>query len=186
MTYKLRRIVENRLLSRFLPGARKNSVNEIIPTRPGAISGWIFPIYTGVLCICMLPLWFIHHPDIIKTRAVLLNREQQTLLVELDVTQGDAGKIDSGQVVQLLIYDFPAPGFGAVEGYLTHVSKEGHNNSLMAQVLLPEGMITSKHKNIAYRNGMKADILIYIKDMRLLQRIFYRSAPAVNAITGIN
>jgi hypothetical protein len=178
MAYKLRRIVENRLLSRFLPGTRKNPVNEIIPTRPGAISGWIFPIYTGILCLCILPLWFIHHPDIIKTRAVLLNmnRQQQTIIIELDITQADVGKIDSGQLVQLLIYDFPVSGFGVVDGYLTHVSKENNNNSLVAEVLLPEGLITSKHKKIAYRNGMKGDILIYIKDMRLLERIFYRSA----------
>lgn len=166
-------------------------MNEIVPARPGSISMWIFPLYACILIVVLTTLWSIHHPEIVNTKAQLTGRNgpDNSLTVEIDIPENYFYKIDSGQQVQLRFYEYPYLQFGVVTGKLQQVSAVHFNKTVTARVLLPDGLVTNHQQVIPYKEGSKVDLMIITRDMRLLQRIFYKSAkvtrpqppePAVN------
>ena len=177
----LKVIIENKLVKRFSRKVKEDSLTGILPAKPGVLSKWIFPLFLGIIVFSIGTLWFIPHPEIVTTKAVItgMNTSGNAIYVELDVSGNNLQSIDSGQLVQMRFYDYNSSRFGVVEARLQHVSDTPINNALTALVSLPRGLITRQNKIIPYKAGAKADVLIITKDMRLLERIFYKSASAI-------
>lgn len=92
---------------------------------------------------------------------------------EATLSQNNFGKVEKGQRVQLRFDAYPYNEFGFVNGELNFVNDFATDSGFMAHIRLPKGLQTNQHKELNYRNGLKAEARIITKDMRLLDRLFY-------------
>jgi HlyD family secretion protein len=92
---------------------------------------------------------------------------------QVTLPQNNFGKIDTGQIVQLRFEAYPYQEFGIVEGRLKYISKLPSDSGFLANIELPNGLVTNYHKQIQYRSGLKSQALVITKDARLAQRFYY-------------
>jgi multidrug resistance efflux pump len=99
---------------------------------------------------------------------------------EVRLSQNNFGKVDTGMKVQLRFYAYPYQETGFISGRLNYISQIAIDSGFLGTVKLDSGLVTSQHKKIQYKNGLKAQAIIITKDMRLLERLYYN---LVNATT---
>jgi hypothetical protein len=166
-------------ISRMMP--RIHDAKEISPGGIAIGPGWLakaaFPLLLGIILLCAFITSWIHYPEILKARAVIIRfgNNDSMCLVEIDPPQNNWFRIDSGQTVQLQFDDYQYTRFGYTRGVLGHVFYSKGHSDVQAWLNLPAGLTTNKDKSIPLKPDLKADILITIKDMMLFQRIFYNS-----------
>ncbi|MFN9999146.1 MAG: HlyD family secretion protein [bacterium] len=51
---------------------RSKGIDEIISKRPGFLERWVMLIFLVILILLFASTWFIHYPEVIKTRATLI------------------------------------------------------------------------------------------------------------------
>lgn len=87
----------------------------------------------------------------------------------------NSGKIKIGQEVIIRLTNFPEREFGILKGKVTAISltpdKEGN---LLIDISLTQGLQTSYHKKIAFRQEMNGTADIITNDLRLTERILYQ------------
>lgn len=174
----LKIIREKKLADRFWFNVRKNSPNEIISLKPGVISKWIFPIYAGIVIITFSIVWFIHHPEIVMGDGVItdINVSGEKLWVEVDLQESNIKMIVPGQPVQLRFNDYPSAQFGIVKGSLQQVVTTQIDKKVLVLLALQTRLTTNQNKNIPYKKGVKVDILIIVKNFRLIEHILHGSS----------
>jgi hypothetical protein len=155
-----------------------NNKHDIISISPGLVSIIAFPVFLIIVVLIGSASCFIHYPEIVKARAVItgLNTQKTYYEVEIDAPQNNALEIGPGQQVQLQVDEYPHHKFGYVKGILDHVDHRKGINNFTAWLYLPEGLVTTRKTVIRNNGQVKADILIIINNMRLLQRVFYSSS----------
>lgn len=99
---------------------------------------------------------------------------------EVKLTQSSFGKVDTGMNVQLRFDAYPYLEMGFVRGKLSYVSSVSVDSCFSGWIELPEGLMTSRKKNLQFRNGLNARALIIAKDMTLLQRICYGITKSID------
>lgn len=87
----------------------------------------------------------------------------------------NSGKIKIGQEVIIRLTNFPEREFGILKGKVTAISltpdKEGN---LLIDISLPQGLQTSYHRKITFRQEMNGTADIITNDLRLTERILYQ------------
>ncbi|WP_294959770.1 HlyD family efflux transporter periplasmic adaptor subunit [uncultured Flavobacterium sp.] len=87
----------------------------------------------------------------------------------------NSGKIKVGQRVNIRLANFPDREFGVLKGKIKNISlvpdKDGN---LLLDVALPNGLVTSYHKQIVFQQEMKGSAEIVTEDLRLLERVLYQ------------
>lgn len=104
----------------------------------------------------------------------------------MSVPQQNLGKVQVGQQVLIRLDGYPFSEYGMLEGRVAALSAiPGADNTFMAKVTLPNGLVTSYGRRITYRHRISAQADIVTEDISLLARIFFRlrsiwSSPATN------
>jgi len=87
----------------------------------------------------------------------------------------NSGKIEAGQDVNIRLVNFPDRQYGMLRGKVSDISltpdKEGN---LLINVALPEGLLTSYNKKIAFQQEMSGSAEIITEDLRLIERLLYQ------------
>ncbi|WP_340075899.1 HlyD family secretion protein [Leptobacterium sp. I13] len=87
----------------------------------------------------------------------------------------NSGKIKIGQTVNIKLENYPDAEFGTLKGMVKNISlvpdKEGF---YLIDVSLPEKLITSYNKEIAFKQEMRGAAEIITEDLRLIERLFYQ------------
>jgi HlyD family secretion protein len=99
---------------------------------------------------------------------------------EVNLSQNNFGKIDTGLQVQLRFDAYPYQEFGFVKGRLNYISRVSSDSGFLATVHLDNGIITNHNNKIQYKNGLKAQAIIVTKNLRLFQRIYYNIVKATS------
>jgi HlyD family secretion protein len=84
---------------------RSEAAQEIISRRPGFIERWALLVFLGVLLLLFSGAWFLHYPDIIETKGVLMADNgpkeivpgQTGRLIRIFVANGS--EVQQGQVI---------------------------------------------------------------------------------------
>jgi HlyD family secretion protein len=100
-----------------------------------------------------------------------VNPSTTAYYAEANLPQNNFGKVAEGQLVQLRFDAYPYAEFGTVNGKLDYITGFATDSGFLAHIQLPNGLFTSQHKEILYRNGLKAEARIITKDMRLPERL---------------
>jgi multidrug resistance efflux pump len=87
----------------------------------------------------------------------------------------NSGKIKIGQEVTIRLANFPEREFGIIKGTVKTISlTPDKDGNLLLDILLPQGLETSYHKKIAFRQEMGGRADIITQDLRLTERILYQ------------
>lgn len=92
---------------------------------------------------------------------------------EIRLAQHNFGKVDTGMNVQLRFDAYPYQEVGFVQGRLDYISDMSVDSSFLGRVALPEGLLTTRKRNLQFKSGLKARALVITRDMTLLERIYY-------------
>ncbi len=102
-----------------------------------------------------------------------VNPSNSRYYAQIILPQDNFGKVATGQVVQLRFDAYPSQEFGVVTGSLYYISKIPTDSGFLANIELPDGLMTNFHKEIQYRNGLRSQAMIITRDARLLERFYY-------------
>lgn len=83
-----------------------------------------------------------------------------------------AGKVKSGQIVHIKLYDFPYQQFGVVSGIVRSKSLISIENTYSLEIELPHGLLTDQGKSLYFSQEMQGTCEIVTEDIRLFQRLF--------------
>ncbi|AEV98661.1 hypothetical protein A4D02_34815 [Niastella koreensis] len=149
-----------------------NTQTGVVPSKPGGIYRWIFPHFAGVLFLGLAVLWFIPHPEIIKTTGTVtgIDAQEKMLYINIAAPEDSMQTIRSGQLIQIRVKEQPGAQFDVVTGRLLQVSAGRLEHDLMAKVLLSE--FKTAQYNRPGNKSLKVNLVIVVKDLRLLQCIF--------------
>lgn len=177
--------LDNKLVNRFFRKLEKDPYNEIIPSRPGRYSRWIFPLLGVITAIVIWLLWWIHHPEIINGYAVLttIDAADQMLQVELDNPRGPIAHLRQGQMIRIKAAGKNTQAVPMLRGRVDTVTVGGKDKKMLANIRLGGGGINGPVARAVFRRGADLDLVIVVNDMPLLMRILHTSA---NTISGNN
>lgn len=109
-----------------------------------------------------------------------INPPDSRYYAQVNLPQGNFGKVDTGQKVRLRFEAYPYQEFGSVEGRLVYISQVPSDSGFLANIQLSHGLITDHGKSIQYRSGLKSQALIVTRDARLMERFYYNIARAAH------
>lgn len=102
-----------------------------------------------------------------------VNPDDSKYYVEIQISQNNFGKVDTGMQVQLRFDAYPFQETGYLPATIDYLSPMAIDTGFLATARLNHGLMTNLNKQIQYKNGLNAQALIITRDMRLLERIFY-------------
>jgi multidrug resistance efflux pump len=85
-----------------------------------------------------------------------------------------AGKVETGQTVQLRLDGYPYQEFGVVTGIVGQIAPVPENNQYLITIELPDGLQTTYGQALPFRQELAASARIVTADRRVLERILDR------------
>ncbi len=83
-----------------------------------------------------------------------------------------AGKVKTGQRVNIRLENFPYMEFGQLEGNISKIAEVPDKKSFYyIEVQFPDGMVTSYGKTIPFSQNIRGQAEVITKNIRLLYRI---------------
>ncbi|RZK04200.1 MAG: HlyD family efflux transporter periplasmic adaptor subunit [Flavobacterium sp.] len=104
-----------------------------------------------------------------------INPKEGVEYIELNLSQTNLGKVVIGLDVQLRIDAFPYQEYGFLEGNINYVSNIATDSGFIATVKLKNGLKTSNNVALPYKVGLSGQAIVITKNMRLLERIYYKT-----------
>lgn len=92
--------------------------------------------------------------------------------VSLPITR--AGSVQVGQSVFIRLDNYPGEQFGLLKGRVATISPVPLGDRYMAEVALPDGLVTTFGQRLAYQQEMQGQAEIVVEDLRVIDRIFYQ------------
>lgn len=101
--------------------------------------------------------------------------ENSSFIAKLKAPTQNSGKIEVGQSVNIKLQNYPDAEFGMLRGQVESISSVPNNDGFyLIDVSLPEKLITSYNKEIAFKQEMSGTAEIITEDLRLIERFFYQ------------
>ncbi|HRF37150.1 MAG TPA: HlyD family efflux transporter periplasmic adaptor subunit, partial [Saprospiraceae bacterium] len=94
-------------------------------------------------------------------------------VAKMEIVPEEAGQIVRGQKVQIKLYDYPFPDYGAVWGQVEGKGKLPSGGKIPVEVRFPgDSLVTTKAGLIQPEGEMRGKATIILSRRRLIQRIF--------------
>ncbi len=94
------------------------------------------------------------------------------LYAQVQMPINGSGKVEVGQRVNIKFDNYPSHEFGMVRGTVQAISQVPKDNLYTIRITLPQGLTTSYHKDLPFRQEMQGTAEIITRDLRLMERIF--------------
>jgi len=105
----------------------------------------------------------------------IIPTENASFIAKLKTPLRNSGKIKVGQVVNIKLENYPDTEFGMLTGKIKSISLMPDKEGLyLVDVSLPEKLITTYNKEIAFKQEMHGIAEIVTEDLRLIERFFYQ------------
>lgn len=162
-------------------GSARPLRGAFIAHRPSFIARWAFVLFAVVLFVIITVAWFIRYPEVMRMKAAVYEEPQTAgaYYAEVKFSGRLSAQLEPGQAVQLRFEAYNYEAFGAVPGVLQAVSPRDARGDVTARIQLTQGLNTTRRRAIAYRPGMKAEALVFSRDIRLLERVFRKLWPSL-------
>lgn len=157
-------------------GQQKNIFQQELLTISSLINSWMMkyiikaPLKGKIVFI--IPL---QENQFIQSEKSLgfINPEDSRYYAQVNLPQFNLGKVILGQKVQLRFDAYPYAEFGFLEGKIAYISTVPSDSGFLANIELPNTLITNYNREIQYRYGLKSQALIITRNVRLFQRFYY-------------
>ncbi|MDP3129306.1 MAG: HlyD family efflux transporter periplasmic adaptor subunit [Sediminibacterium sp.] len=100
----------------------------------------------------------------------LIIPDSSSFYVEVNLPQYNFGKIDTGQNVQIRLDAYPYQEYGYLSGQINYISKIATDSGFVVHIKTSSDLKTNLNKTIQFRSGLKSEVLIITKEMRLIDR----------------
>ena len=91
----------------------------------------------------------------------------------IELSAEDAGQVNKGQKVQVKLYDFPFPDYGAAWGYVEGKGRIPSGGRLPVEIRFPgDTLVTTKGGRVQPEGEMRGKATIFLSNRRLIQRLF--------------
>ena len=99
--------------------------------------------------------------------------EKQSLIIgRISLPLKGAGKVATGQRVNIRFDNFPYMEYGFLNGTIKHISLMPNNENYIVEVKLPQDMKTNYNIPLKFSQEMKGTAEIITEDLRLIERFF--------------
>ncbi len=114
----------------------------------------------------------VNQGDLVFT---IIPTENSFFIAKLKAPPHNSGKIRVGQVVNIKLENYPDTEFGMLKGRVKSISLIPDKEGLyLVDVGLPQKLITTYNKEIAFKQEMRGMAEIITEDLRLIERFFYQ------------
>jgi len=114
----------------------------------------------------------VNQGDLVFT---IIPKGNTTFVGKIKAPAQNSGKIKVGQRVNVRLVNYPFTEFGMLEGVIKSISLVPDKDGFyLIDVELPEKLITTYHKEIAFKQEMRGSVEIITDDLRLIERFFYQ------------
>ncbi|MGG8497131.1 HlyD family secretion protein [Tenacibaculum sp. TC6] len=101
--------------------------------------------------------------------------KSESFIGKIKAPAANSGKIKKGQRVQIRLLNYPSDEFGELNGTVKSISSvPDADGNYLIDVLLPQELVTTYGKPIAFRQEMQGTANIITEDLRLIERFFYQ------------
>jgi hypothetical protein len=100
--------------------------------------------------------------------------EQGKLMARAELPIFGSGKVKVGQQVNIRLENYPFEQFGLLRGSIISISEIPNEQKYFVTIELPQKLITSQNKAIAFKQQLTGTTEIITEDLRLLERFFYQ------------
>ena len=109
-----------------------------------------------------------------EVMAVVPTHTMQDIVGRVELPLIGSGKVEPGQRVLIKFDTYPFLEYGAVEGKVKTKSllPTPEKEVYVLTIELPKGLVTSRGRNVVFRQNMLADAEIVTEEARLIQRVF--------------
>ena len=109
-----------------------------------------------------------------------INQEASEYFAEVTVPQENFGKVELEQRVVLKFESYPFQEYGSIVGKIDFISRIPGKDGYLAKVAFTDGLVTTRKKEIQFRQGLNASAEIVVRDSRLLERFYYNFLKQLN------
>ena len=101
--------------------------------------------------------------------------KSESFIGKIKAPAANSGKIKEGQRVQIKLLNYPSDEFGELNGRVKSISSvPDADGNYLIDVLLPQELVTTYGKSIAFKQEMQGTADIITEDLRLIERFFYQ------------
>ncbi len=105
-----------------------------------------------------------------RIMTIIPNNEGE-IIGKIQLQQAGAGKVKTGQKVNIKFENYPYLEFGMVQGIIESISLVPEENTYTAEVSLPNGLTTFYNKKLKFNREMNGYAEIITEDSRLIVRV---------------
>lgn len=106
-----------------------------------------------------------------ETVMTIIPENEGEIIGKVQLPFQGAGKVKSGQEVNIRFDNYPYMEFGMVKGTVKSISLAPDNNFYTAEIQLPNGLHTFYNEKLDFKQEMQGTAEIITEDFRLLERI---------------
>ncbi len=146
----------------------------------GRVPSWL--IRNGILMVIILLIvlivgsWLFKYPDIVTAPVVVTAVETKnpiSLTGYVKLKMNYAGKVKTGQRVNLKFVSYPYLEYGTVKGVVSKISSVPTSDFFELEVSLPDQLVSTYGKRFEFKQDLKGTAEIITEDQRLLIRILH-------------
>jgi multidrug resistance efflux pump len=105
---------------------------------------------------------------------VIVPSTNEAVIGKIAMPIQNSGKVKVGQRVNIYLKNYPYQEFGTIRGQVRSMSLVPKDNVYVIEITLPDGLQTSYHKRLDFKQEMQGNAEIITEELRLLERIFYQ------------
>ncbi len=123
--------------------------------------------------ITFTEIWSINQNVVAGDKVMtVVPKETSRILGKLTIPVSGSGKVKAGQKVNIKLANYPYMEYGMIEGKIKSISLIPSDNTYIAEVEFPQGLITNYGKKIEFGQEMQGSAEIITEDIRLIERFF--------------
>lgn len=121
-------------------------------------------------------LGFIENDQFVESGKTLFSilPNSNKLIAKAELPVLGAGKVKTGQKVNIRISNYPYEQFGMLRGQVEEISIVPEMEKYSVLISLPNGMTSTYNKQLNFRPQLHGETEIITEDLRVLERIFYQ------------
>lgn len=106
--------------------------------------------------------------------------EKQKIIVRLMIPSENSGKVQSGQIVNIKLDNYPYMEYGMLRGKVKNISQLPNKNTYMVEVDLELGLKTTYNILLQYKEEMTGQGQIITENLNLLTRMFNKLKKTID------
>src|SRR5436853_6241855 len=101
-------------------------------------------------------------------------------MAQAELPVQNSGKLKEGQNVNIRLDSYPFEEYGIIQGKIATVSILPSGGNYFVKISLPNGLITSHHREIEFKQKLSGSTEIITEDLKLFERFFYQVRKHLN------